>query len=106
VLALKFASPPYDTVIVWLPADSNDVDKVAVPPLRVAVPKVVVPPSRKVTVPVAVPENCGATVAVKVTVWPNIDGFVELLTVVMLDALFTVWVSGPDETMLKLVSPE
>jgi hypothetical protein len=78
-------------VIEWFPNTVRLVETVAVPaPERLAVPKVIVPPSRKVTVPVAVPENCGATVAVNVTVWPNTDGFVELVTVVMVDALFTV----------------
>jgi hypothetical protein len=90
-LELKFASPPYETVIEWLPNTVKLVETVAVPALdRLAVPNVVVPPSRKITVPVAVPDSCGATAAVKVTVWPNTEGFVELVTVVMLDALFTV----------------
>ena len=51
---------------------------VALPPLSVAVPRVEAP-SRNVTVPVGVPEPGvpAVTVAVKVTDWPNTDGFAE-----------------------------
>ena len=47
------------------------IDSVARPLLRVALPSAV-DPLKKVTVPVAVE---GETVAVKVTVWPEIEGF-------------------------------
>ena len=54
---------------------------IATPAVRVPVPKLVVP-SKNVTVPVAVE---GETVAVKVTVWPRVDGLrLEVSVVVVL----------------------
>jgi hypothetical protein len=91
-------------VIVWLPAESVAVDIDAVPDAKLAVPRVVAE-SRNVTVPVGVPVNCGVTVAVKVIVWPKIDGFKELATALELVALFTVWVIAADTPLLKLLSP-
>ncbi len=51
-----------------------------------------VPPSLKVTVPPGIPSlgAAAATVAMKLTVWPYTDGLTELLSVVVLLALFTV----------------
>ena len=75
--------------------ESAEVLKVATPdPFRAPVPNVVVP-SLKVTVPVGVPVPGKVTidVAVKVTDWPNTDGFADGLTVVVVRALFTVWVN-------------
>jgi hypothetical protein len=91
-------------VIVWLPAASVAVDIEAVPELKLAVPNVIAE-SRKVTVPVAVPVNCGVIVAVNVTVWPKIDGFNELATVLALVALFNVCVMAADALLLMLLSP-
>src|SRR5262249_14063085 len=91
VLALKFASPEYVTVMVWLPSDRLEVERLAVPPVSVPVPSVVAP-SVKVTVPPGVPA-AGATaliVAVNVVDCPNTVGFVELVTVAVLAPLFTV----------------
>ena len=51
--------------MVWLPAASAEVEKVALPPLSVPVP-IGPPPSWKVTVPVGVPP-LPDTAAVKVT---------------------------------------
>ena len=76
-------------MIEWLPRANVEVVNVAFPPLSVPVPRVVVP-SLKVTVPVGVPEVVGFTVAVKVTAWPNPDGFMEETTKVVDAALFTV----------------
>jgi hypothetical protein len=103
-LLMKLLSPPYETVIVWLPAESVAAEIEAVPEVRLAVPNVVAE-SRKVTVPVGVPVNCGVTVAVKVTVWPKIDGFNELVTALELVALFTVCVIAAEVLLLKLLSP-
>ena len=53
---------------MWVPTDSDEVENVALPALKLAVPSVAAP-SRNVTVPVGVPV-AGAmalTVAVKVT---------------------------------------
>jgi hypothetical protein len=105
VLPEKFVSPPYDTVMVWLPAASDDVVKLAVPPASVALP-METPPSLNVTVPVGVLElTVGVTVAVKVTAWPNTDGFTELVTVVVVASRLTVWVIAAEVLALKLPSP-
>jgi hypothetical protein len=93
-------------VIVWLPTVNVDVVKVALPPESVPAP-MLTPPSRNVTVPVGVPEpgDAALTVAVNVTVWPNVEGFSDEVTVVELESLFTVWVMAADVLELKLVSP-
>jgi hypothetical protein len=63
-------SPEYVEVMVWLPADNDDVVSIALPPFKPAVPRGV-EPSVKVTVPVGVRvPTVGVTVAVKVTGWP------------------------------------
>lgn len=59
------------------------------------VPRVVLP-SLNVTVPAAAD---GVTVAVKVTEAPNVEGFADEATVVVVFALLTVWVSV-DEVLL------
>jgi hypothetical protein len=69
VLAPFLESPPYEAASVWLPAASDEVVTVAVPPLRVTLPRVV-EPSWKVTVPVA---EAGLTVAVRVTGCPKVE---------------------------------
>jgi hypothetical protein len=106
LLELKFVSPSYRPVMVWLPAGSVAGEKVAVPaPVRLAVPNVVVPPSRNVTIPEGVPPNCGLTVAVNVTVCPKGDELSELDIVVELLPLLTVCVIATEVLELKLVSP-
>jgi hypothetical protein len=79
---------------------------VALPPARLAVPRVE-PPSRKVTVPVGVPApgETALTVAVKVTAWPDADGFTDEVTVAELLALLTVWVIAAEVLLVKFVSP-
>src|SRR5262249_34417291 len=90
VLAVKFASPAYVTVIVWFPTASERVLKVALPAVSVPLP-MLAPPSRNVTVPLGVPvPELAVTVAVNVTAWPNTDGFTELATVVEVLLLLTV----------------
>ncbi|MDT0459518.1 hypothetical protein RM550_28025, partial [Streptomyces sp. DSM 41527] len=58
------------------------------------------------TVPVGVPAPgaTAATVAVKVTDWPTTDGSGADVTVVVVDAWLTVWVSVPLEPV-KPASP-
>jgi hypothetical protein len=92
--------------MVWLPTASVEVANVALPELKAAVARVAAP-SRKVTVPVGVPApgETALTVAVKVTAWPNTDGFTDEVTVVELEALLTVWVMAADVLLLKFVSP-
>jgi hypothetical protein len=65
------------------------------------VPSVVVP-SLNVTVPVA---SEGVTVAVSVTDKPYVDGFAEEVSVTVVFALLTVWVSTDDVLPLSLASP-
>ena len=92
--------------MVWLPTASVEVANVALPELKAAVARVAAP-SRKVTVPVGVPApgETALTVAVKVTAWPNTDGFTDEVTVVELEALLTVWVIAVEMLELKLASP-
>ena len=89
-----------------MPTKSDDVVKVALPPERLAVPNVAAP-SRNVTVPVGVPAPgaTALTVAVKVTAWPDADGFTDEVTVVELLALLTVCEMAADVLVLKLASP-
>src|SRR4051812_42539006 len=75
--------------MVWLPAVSVLVEKVATPPVRFTVPRVVVLPlmvSVNVTDPVGVapPDTVGRTVAVNVTDWFGADGLTEVVSVVEL----------------------
>ena len=70
---------------------------VAVVPDRVPDPMFVVP-SKNVTVPVGVPEAVD-TVAVKVTLWPKVEGFKDEVTVVVVvagGAAFTTCVNTGD----------
>ena len=89
-----------------MPTDSDEVANVALPELKLAVPSVAAP-SRKVTVPVGVPAPgvTALTVAVKVTDWPNTDGFTDEVTVVELLALLTVCVMAAVVLPAKFVSP-
>ena len=84
-----------------------------VPAVKVAVPvpsraTVVVPPvlKVKVTVPVGMPApgSTGATTAEMVICWPWTDGFGAEVTVVVVVAGVTVWVSFPVDAA-KLASP-
>jgi hypothetical protein len=90
-----------------LPTASAEVANVALPEVKVAVPSVAAP-SRNVTVPVGVPApgETALTVAVKVTDWPNTDGFTDELTAVELLALLTVCVMAAEVLPAKLLSPE
>ena len=90
----KFESPLYIAVMLWGPAVSDEVTRLARPPERGRTESVA-SPSRKLTVPVgafAVP----ATVATRVTAWPVVDGLMEELRVVVeaaVPAVVTVWVT-------------
>jgi len=92
--------------MLWKPTAKVEVAKVALPPLRLAVPSVVAP-SRNVTVPVAVPVagETADTWAVNVTNWVFIAGFNELVTATELAAFVMVWVMAADELLAKLLSP-
>jgi hypothetical protein len=86
-------------VIVWTPALSVEVVKVAVPLLIVPVPRVV-EPSKKVTVPVVTV----GTDAVKVTDWLTEEGFSDDVRRMVGVSLLTVCVVVPVAGLL-FVSP-
>src|SRR6185295_14165800 len=90
------ASPPYEATMLCVATDSVLVVHAAVlllplPASATALqPAIEAPPSLKLMLPVgAMP----TTVAVKVTLAPNVDGFFELASVVVLAALLTTWES-------------
>jgi hypothetical protein len=76
-------------------AVSAEVVNVALPALTVPVP-IVVPPSLKATVPLGVPPKVVVTFAVKVTDWPNVEGFNDELRNVAVGPLPTVKLSGTE----------
>src|SRR5207247_1245517 len=96
VLAVKFASPPYDALIEREPTAGVLVANVAGPePFRVPVARVL-GPSLKVTVPVGVPAPLvlAFTVAVKVTGCPDTDGLIEETTPVVVPGSVVVVVDA------------
>jgi len=72
--------------MAWLRTESDAVKNNAVPPLSGTVPREV-PPSKNCTVPV---DAAGDTVAVKVTTCPDVDGFGDDVSVVVVLMAFTV----------------
>ena len=85
-------------VIVWLPTAKPEVLKLAVvvPPLVLTVPwPMLVPPSEKVTTPVGVPGPLIDTVATKLTLWPEIEGLIDDVSVVLVLPLPTLCISDP-----------
>jgi hypothetical protein len=106
VLALKFASPAYTTVMEWDPTDNPPTVNCALPPAdKLLFARAFVPPSTNVTVPVGVPPADGCTVAVKVMDWPKASGLRLEATVVAVAARLTVCVRGADVLAEKLLSP-
>jgi len=113
----KLASPEYEALMLWLPAESLLVDRIACPfalsvtgPAPSGVAGVVVA-SRKVTVPVGMPVAgaMAVTVAVKVTDCPSMDGSWFDTSPTVTAPLLTTWMSAVtdvDLTLAKLVSPE
>ena len=94
-------------ILYALPTAKEDVLKVATPLLfKVPVPSVV-GPSLKVTVPPAIPAPgvVVATVAVKVTDCPKTEGVPEVISAVVVLALFTTWLTGELVLVRKLESP-
>ena len=89
-----------------MPRASADVVNVATPPLSVPVP-IGLPPSRNVTVPVGVPVPgaTGDTVAVKVTDWPEAEGFCDEVTVVVEFVLLTTCGFPVSDPVLPLKFP-
>src|SRR5438067_8227813 len=97
VLVVKFVSPLYTAVMLWLPTFKVDVAHVADAAASACAPQPVIElaPSLKLIVPLGVPAPGAVafTVAVNVTDWPNTDGFADELRLVDVLAWFTVCVS-------------
>ena len=90
--------------MLWVPAVRLVVLNVAWPePFMVPVPSTA-PPSLNVTVPVGTATG-ELTTAVKVIVWPAPEGLSDELTLVELDALLTVCVTGAEVLVKKLPLP-
>jgi hypothetical protein len=75
--------PPYTAVTDVEPFGSEEVIKVAEPPLSVPVPNTVVPLSNETVSPSGGAPALERTVAVKVTSWPEVDGFGDDASVVV-----------------------
>ena len=73
-----------------MPDEKVEVVNVAVPELSSVTLARTVPPSVKLTVPVGVPEPA-VTVAENVTGWPDIDGFRDDASDVIVATLATWW---------------
>jgi hypothetical protein len=84
LLLVKPPVPVKAAVIEWLPTARVDEVKVAVPPETVTALARVVAPSVNLTVPVGVPP-AEVMVAVRVMDDPDVDGFAEEVTVVVVD---------------------
>jgi hypothetical protein len=92
--------------MLWVAVLGVDVLKVATPlPFSVPGPSVVTP-SLNVTVPVGVPlpPLLAATAAVNVTDCPCTDGFVSLVSVVVVGDAFTTWLTAFEVLVAKFVS--
>lgn len=89
-----------------MPRARADVVNVATPPLSVPLP-IGLPASKNVTVPVAVPAPGAVTeiVAVKVTAWPEIEGFTEEVTTDAVLALLTTCGFPVSDPVLPLKFP-
>jgi len=87
--------------MLWLSTESADVDSDAVPPLTVAVPSELAP-SKNCTFPV---DPAGDTVAVKVTDCPDVDGFSDDVSDVVVPIAFTVCVRMEDVLGACVLSP-
>jgi len=92
-------------VILCVPVDSVEVVRAATPPLSVRAPNFVVP-SMKLTVPTGVPVVVDFTVAVNVTVSPEVDGFADDTTFVVLPALLITCESTVDVLVENVALPE
>src|SRR6266568_5145133 len=105
LLFRKFTSPLYSAVIVWVPAFKVEVVNVAAPPAFKATgaPRLA-PLSLNCAVPVGVPA-LEVTVAVKVTLWPKLDGFNEASSAVVVLAFAIVKVCGTLAAALKFALP-
>jgi hypothetical protein len=95
-------SPLYVDVIECDATLSADVEHPALPLLSATFEQIAVAPSLNVTVPVG---DWPVTVAVNVTFWPNVEGFTEEPSAVLLVALLTTCVTVFDVDVALLPSP-
>lgn len=107
MLELKFVSPPYIADTECVPTASFVVVKVACRlALTAPVPSTVaVVLSRNLTVPVGAPVKFGVMVAVKVTLWPLVEGLGAEVSVVFVFALCTTCVKPGDVLPTRLPFP-
>src|SRR5262249_9731961 len=93
-LEAKTVLPRYEATILSLPTGKEETVKLATPEAsRATVPRKVLP-HWNLTFPVAVPD-AATTVAVSVTGSPDVDGFGDDVTVVVVDTRLTVCVTLP-----------
>lgn len=88
--------------MLCVPVDRVEMVKAATPPLSARFPSFVVP-SMKFTLPTGVPVVVDFTVAVNVTVSPEVDGFADDTTLVVLPALLITW-ERTDEVLVENVA--
>ena len=86
LLLANFGSPPYTAMIVSVPTFSVEVVKVVDPLLSVPVPSTVLPSMKLTVSPSGGLPALEVTVAVKVTGWPEVEGFGEDVSVVVVAA--------------------
>jgi len=91
---------------VCAPTDRLDIESVATPLALTADDPRFVAPSKNVTVPVGVPDEL-VTRAVNTIVCPNVDGFADDVSpvVVPINAPFTVCVRTEDVLAARVLSP-
>src|SRR5262245_51936265 len=94
--------PLYVAVTVVVPTGKADVVRLALPFARLTVPSVVVP-AVNVTLPTGTTVG-ERTLALNVTLCPTIDGLGDAVTVVVVVAWLTTWVSVSVVLLLR-VSP-
>ena len=105
VLALKLASPLYTAVMEWEPDDNPPTVNCGLPlPDKLVLAREVVP-SNNVTVPLGTPLEGDCNAIVKVTDWPNNEGFKFEVTVTFVLAWLIVSVTGADVLAKVLESP-
>ena len=97
---VSLVSPPYETVMEWLPEVNVEVENVAGPDMNEYVP-INDPLSRNWTVPAAVD---GLTVAVNVTAWPGAEGF-ALDVKATEETAFTIRAVAGEVDPGRLISP-
>jgi hypothetical protein len=105
VLGENLVSPEYVAVMERVPAASEEVVNVAMPPARDPVPSVELPSLKVTTSPSGGAPELELTVAVKVTVCPTVVGFEEDVVAVLVAILFTTCFNTGEVLEVKCASP-